>query len=118
MSQMISYCGLNCFECPTYIATKNDDDEAREKVANQWSKMFKFELKKEDINCDGCHVTDGRLFGHCTNCEIRNCGQEKGVENCGKCNDYLCEKLNGFLNTFNLETARKTLKQIRANLNE
>lgn len=30
---LIAYCGLNCEECKAYIATVNDDDELREKVA-------------------------------------------------------------------------------------
>ena len=39
--QMTAYCGLNCTECPTYLATQKDDDKLRDKVAKQWSKQFK-----------------------------------------------------------------------------
>ena len=31
MSKMIAFCGLCCMECPTYLATKKDDDDARKK---------------------------------------------------------------------------------------
>ena len=31
---MIAYCGLNCTECPAYIATKANDDKLREEAAN------------------------------------------------------------------------------------
>ena len=33
MPKMIAYCGLVCSNCPTFLATKNDDDAAREKTA-------------------------------------------------------------------------------------
>ncbi len=33
MPKMIACCGLVCTECPTFIATQDDDDEARAKTA-------------------------------------------------------------------------------------
>jgi hypothetical protein len=30
---MIAYCGLVCSNCPAFLATKNNDNTAREKVA-------------------------------------------------------------------------------------
>ena len=46
---MIAYCGLVCSSCPTFLATQNDDDAAREKTAAFYSKKFGFNLKPEDI---------------------------------------------------------------------
>jgi len=40
MSEMIAYCGLVCTSCPQYIATQNDDDIAREKIAKQIAEKF------------------------------------------------------------------------------
>ena len=88
MEEMISYCGIICTECPGYIATQNDDDEQRRKIAEEWSKNYNADVKPEDVNCDGCLSVGGRLIGHCKVCEIRKCGQEKNVKNCAYCNEY------------------------------
>jgi len=93
MSKMIAYCGLVCSSCPTFLATQNDDDVAREKTAALYSEKFGFNLKPEDINCDGCLSDEGKLIGYCQTCEIRKCCCEKGLDNCALCNDQPCEKL-------------------------
>jgi hypothetical protein len=114
MDEMIAFCGLTCTQCPGYLATQNDDDDARRKVAEEWSKEFKAEIKPEDINCDGCIVTDGRHIGYCSMCEIRKCGLGRAVENCAHCADYACDKLEKFLSQ--VPDARKTLEGIRGGL--
>ncbi|OFW52645.1 MAG: hypothetical protein A2163_00025 [Actinobacteria bacterium RBG_13_35_12] len=80
MDKMIAFCGLTCIECLAFIATQKDDDKEREKVAKVWSKLYKCDIKPENINCDGCLEESGRLFNYCTVCEIRKCGQEKGED--------------------------------------
>jgi hypothetical protein len=47
----------------------------------------------EDINCDGCLAVGGELFKYCGECNIRECGTARKVENCGACSDYGCEKI-------------------------
>lgn len=116
MNDMISFCGLNCRECPAYIATRENDDAKRQKVAVMWSKLFKTEIPADAINCDGCRTEGGRLFGHCTNCAIRSCGMEKGVENCAHCADYSCAKLDGFLEFLPNKSARENLERIKKGL--
>ena len=111
MVRMISYCGLICTECPAYLATVNDDDAERERVAEMWSKEFGGDFKVSDINCDGCLSRGTRVFSHCNECEIRKCGMERGVENCAHCGDYACEKLSGFLS--NVPMAKETLEKER-----
>ena len=112
--KMTAYCGLNCAECPTYLATQKDDDKMREKVAKQWSRQFKIEFKPSDMNCDGCKAENGRLFGFCNACEVRQCSRESGVETCAHCEDYDCAKIQGLIN---LEPSIKTsLDKIRATL--
>lgn len=93
---MLAYCGIKCLECPAYVATQNDDDHARAEVARRWSAEFGWELKPEQINCDGC-LASGRLFGYCQTCGIRACGSGKSVSNCGLCETYPCEQLDKFL---------------------
>jgi len=96
MSEMIAYCGLVCTSCPQYIATQNDDEIARGKIAKRLAEKFGLHFKPEEINCDGCLSTGGRLIGFCNTCEVRKCGITKSVENCSACDDQPCDKLNKF----------------------
>jgi hypothetical protein len=114
MEKKIAYCGINCNECPAFLATQKDDDNERKKVAEMWSKQFNTEIKPEDINCDGCLLESGRLFGYCRVCEIRKCAQEKSVKNCAYCDDYPCDKLSKFID--NVPEAKAILDEIRKGL--
>lgn len=96
MTQMIAYCGLVCSNCPTFLATKNDDDAARQKTAALYSEKFGFDLKPEDINCDGCLSQGGKLIGYCQVCEIRKCCRQKGLDHCALCEEQGCEKMAKF----------------------
>ncbi len=95
MSKMIAYCGLDCSNCPTFLATQNDDDVAREKTAALYAEKFGLNLPKEEINCDGCLSASGKKIGYCRVCEIRSCCLERGLENCAHC-EQPCEKLVRF----------------------
>lgn len=96
MSRMIAYCGLVCSSCPSFLATKNDDDVARAKTAAFLAEKFGLNLKPEDINCDGCLTVGGRLLDYCQTCEIKQCCSVKGLENCARCDEQQCEKLIKF----------------------
>ena len=93
---MIAHCGLVCTDCPTYLATLNNDDVAREKTAVLYSKEFGFNLKPEEINCDGCLSESGTLIAYCQECKIRECCREKGLVNCAICSEQTCDKLQKF----------------------
>jgi hypothetical protein len=110
MDKIIAICGITCTECPAYIATQSNDDELRTKTAGEWSKMFNAEIKQEDINCDGCN-TPGKKIQHCTECEIRACGIDKGLMNCSQCSEYACEKLTEFFGQ--VPGAKETLDKER-----
>jgi hypothetical protein len=96
MSRMIAYCGLVCSSCPTFLATQNDDDVARAQTAALYSEKFGFDLKPEQINCDGCKSDGGKLIGYCQSCEIRQCCSGRGLENCATCSDQPCDNLVRF----------------------
>lgn len=64
MKEMIALCGLVCNECGAFLATQDNNNQKRAEVAQEWSKLFKFEIKPEDINCDGCQSDGGRLFNY------------------------------------------------------
>jgi len=91
---MIAYCGLECEKCDAFMATKNNDDGLRAKLAEQWSKEYSAEIKPQDINCTGC-LSDGVKLYFCGNlCEIRKCASIKDIETCAPCSDYPCGKLD------------------------
>jgi len=94
----IAMCGLECSSCPMFIVAKNNDQKMREKVAREWTVKNREKgpdrppLKPEDIDCHGC-LSEGHLYLYCRNCEIRKCGLERQIKNCGECQEYRCDKL-------------------------
>jgi hypothetical protein len=93
MGKMTACCGLDCAACPAFIATQSDDPRKRAETARLWSEQFHAEIEPEDINCDGCQSKSGRLFTHPRVCQIRKCGIDKQVSNCGHCSEYACGQL-------------------------
>jgi hypothetical protein len=89
---MLAYCGIECSECLTLLATKANDDRERAKVAETWSEKFGWKLTAQDINCNGC-TQGGMLFGFCRDCPVKPCCEEKGLEHCAQCPDLGCEKV-------------------------
>jgi hypothetical protein len=115
MDKIIAYCGLVCTDCPAYIATQADDRAALEQVAVRWREEFNApDMTVESIICDGCLIEDGRHCGHCFECQIRACGVARGVVNCAHCDDYACEKLEGFFGF--VPNARTVLDGLRQSL--
>ena len=105
----IAYCGLDCKSCEAYIATVNDDDALRKKIAAQWSELSGVEIVPEMINCEGCRL-DGRKTVFCESlCPIRQCALGRGVTSCAGCAEMDgCEKLT--MVTENSDTALENLK--------
>jgi len=93
MSRMIGYCGLVCTDCPAFLATKDNDDVARAKTAALYAEEYGFDLKPEEINCDGCKSTTGRLLAYCSSCPIKQCCSKKSLDNCATCKDQPCNNL-------------------------
>lgn len=90
---MIAFCGLNCTKCEAFIATQNNDDALRAKVAQEWSKLYNAPIQPEHINCEGC-LSDGIKVYYCDQmCEIRKCAKKNEVQTCANCKDYSCSKL-------------------------
>ena len=56
MKEFIAYCGLNCETCEARMATMNNDDTLRKKVAKLWSELNGVEITPEMINCAGCRI--------------------------------------------------------------
>jgi len=112
MEKIIAYCGINCSECPAYLATQKDDYSEIKKVAKEWSSES-MSFKPEEIYCDGCN-NDDRIFSWCNECPIRSCCREREFENCAYCEDYFCDNLK---NTFDkTPSAKERLDEIRKHL--
>jgi hypothetical protein len=119
MEENVAYCGLPCHSCPIRLATREQDEEKkyemRVDVARQIKERYGMECKPEDVNdCDGCKAETGILYWGCKNCPIRKCASEKAVENCAHCDEYACEKLEGFfakepISRERLDEIKKTL---------
>jgi hypothetical protein len=94
MKDYIAYCGLNCETCEARIATVNNDDSLRKKVAKRWSELNGVEITPEMIRCVGCRI-DGEKTPYCESlCPIRQCAISRGVATCGSCGERnACEKL-------------------------
>jgi len=86
MKDLIACCGIDCETCDARIATVNNDNELREKTAEQWSAMFQANITAESINCMGCRI-DGVKIAHWCDCGIVKCVKEKGFNTCGDCNE-------------------------------
>ena len=85
MNNYIAYCGLNCKKCEARLATVNNDDVLREKVAKKWSELNNVLITKEMINCVGCRI-DGVKTPFCDSmCEIRKCAMSNKYNTCGDC---------------------------------
>jgi hypothetical protein len=86
-------CGFDCRNCPAYKATHSNDNAERERIADKWSKANGRKMTPEDILCDGCRVSGGRLVAYCALCNIRKCARDKGYLTCAHCPQMPCENI-------------------------
>jgi len=112
METVFGVCGLECSNCPAFIACKNNDQELRVKTAKQWSEWYKSDITPDDINCIGCMGKGEPKVKHCSECEVRTCAIDKGVSICADCENYSCELLDGFMKYLPHE-AKANLKRFR-----
>ncbi len=100
MREYIAYCGLNCETCDARIATVNNDDTLRDKVAKLWSELNGVEITSDMINCAGCRI-EGKKTPYCESlCQIRQCALQKNVETCGDCDNVKnCDKVGMIVST-------------------
>ena len=113
MKPFIAYCGLDCETCEARLATINNDNELRKKIAKEWSELNHVEITPEMINCEGCRI-DGVKTPYCDSlCPIRQCGLKKGYETCGNCSELeTCKKIVMVIS--NNKKALRNLKSGRA----
>lgn len=108
---MIGYCGLDCEKCEAFIATLNNDDALRAKVAKEWARQYNAPIKPEHINCTGCLSTGVKTY-YCEQlCETRKCAMRKSINTCADCSEYPCSVLDQILQM--APQAKTTLDALR-----
>ena len=88
--QMTSPCGLDCFNCPAYLA--NEDMNLRAGIAER------FHLSLEAAKCAGCRNEKGTIsfLGSKKPCDVFLCTSEKGIAFCYECADFPCDHLHPY----------------------
>ena len=113
MKRLIAICGLDCEKCDAYIATKNDDQELREKTARLWSALNQASILPEHIHCEGCRMNGIKTLFCSSLCEIRKCAVAKGFETCASCSESdACPKVNAIWQN-NPQAKENLLNQIK-----
>lgn len=112
VNMFIACCGLDCEKCEARLATINNDDKLKKKVAEEWSKLNGIEITVEMINCEGCRV-NGVKTVYCESlCPIRKCAMEKHFATCAECSEInACNELNAIIS--NNKKAGDNLKSIK-----
>lgn len=90
---MLGYCGLDCSKCEAFIATANNDNSLRAKVAEEWTKAYQKQIEPEDINCTGCRSNGVKIHYCQCLCEVRKCATGRELENCAQCQEFPCDSL-------------------------
>lgn len=68
----LAYCGLNCNECPIYLASVEKDTAKQIVLAKEYS-TDACKFSEEDMFCLGCH-SNTLSEKMCGDCEIRKRG--------------------------------------------
>lgn len=88
--KMTSPCGLDCFNCPLYLA--NTSEELRNAFAG------KLNIPPERAVCGGCREQSGTVpaIGRHESCYTYRCAADKGLDFCFECGDFPCDYLHPY----------------------
>lgn len=88
--QMTSPCGLDCFNCPIYLA--NENENLRQKIADN------LKIPVEQAVCKGCRNENGtiRVVGMNEPCNVYKCILQKDFDFCYECEDFPCDFLHPY----------------------
>jgi hypothetical protein len=87
---MTAPCGLDCFNCPGYLAGENE--ELRKKVSENMN------IPLEKAMCLGCRGEKGMIsfLGWTEPCNVYKCIEKKGIDFCYECSDFPCDHLHPY----------------------
>jgi len=88
--QMTAPCGLDCFNCPMYLAGENE--ELRAKISKNMGIPF------EQAMCLGCRNESGTIafLNMAERCSVYKCIEKKGFNFCCDCPDFPCDYLHPY----------------------
>ena len=88
--QMTAPCGLDCFNCPVYLA--GDNEKIKKAVAERLN------IPLERVACRGCRNEKGKIeFINMTEpCNVYKCIDKKGIRFCSECPDFPCDHLHPY----------------------
>lgn len=88
--QMTAPCGLDCFNCPMYLASENE--ELRTAISKNLSIPF------EQVICRGCCNEKGTIaaLNMTEPCNVYKCIERKGISLCCDCPDFPCDHLHPY----------------------
>jgi hypothetical protein len=68
---------------------RDDEDAKRLEILAR-----KFNRPVSDMKCEGCRSANVSFY--CKTCLFKNCAENRGIDFCGECAEYPCEKLVEF----------------------
>ena len=88
--QMTAPCGLDCFNCPVYLASENN--KLRTTISKNLGVSF------EQAMCRGCRNEKGTMafLGMTEPCNVYKCIEKKGMSFCHECPDFPCDHLHPY----------------------
>ena len=88
--QMTAPCGLDCFNCPAYLA--NEDQDLRAGISARLG------LPADAAKCDGCRNAGGVIafLGDREPCGVFHCTAEKKISFCFECEEFPCDLLHPY----------------------
>jgi hypothetical protein len=87
---MTAPCGLDCFNCPMYLAIENE--ELRAKISK--NRGIPFELAV----CKGCREEVGKpdFLNWTEPCNVYKCVTKRNFGFCSQCSDFPCDHLHPY----------------------
>jgi len=85
----ITMCGYRCDLCKAFAPNIMKNDQ-RNQLSTMWNKYFGFYIPPEEIYCDGCRNDKPEAKHLDSDCPVRKCVLEKGMDHCGECSEYPC----------------------------
>ncbi len=88
--KMTSPCGMDCFNCPMYLA--KDDQKLRATMAKTMN------IPPEKAFCRSCREEKGTMtwMGWTGPCRVYRCTEQKGLHSCADCSDFPCDNLQPY----------------------
>ena len=88
--KMTAHCGLDCFNCPMYLA--NENEKLRNVIAERLNIPF------EKALCGGCRNGNGTIaFLNMTEpCNVYQCTENRGISFCCDCSEFPCDYLHPY----------------------